>query len=145
MNARTLAIGAAVVLGAGVLTAGAAQAAPKPPPAPYTLGRVVVEQDVSLVNMQNDSGDFLYNPVTGTQSRPVTVDCPTGTVPLSGGGTMTTSAYAPAYTDKPVMVLADSRPTATGWSLVWLSTGGGMPGSVGTVFTAHISVVCANP
>jgi hypothetical protein len=105
-----------------------------------------MEQDVSLINMQNDSGDFLYNPVTGTQTRPVTLDCPAGKVPVSGGGKITTTFVgAPQYADKPVMVLADSRPTATGWSLVWLATGGGMPGGNGSVFTAHVSVVCANP
>lgn len=64
------------MLGVAVLTAGVAQAAPKPAPAPYTLSRVVVEQDVSLVNMQSGSGDSPHNPVTGVETRPVTVDCP---------------------------------------------------------------------
>jgi hypothetical protein len=132
MNARTLATAAAAALVSAALTGGTVTQTAKP--APYTLGRVVVEQNVTLVNMQNDSGDFLYNPVTGTQTRPVMVDCPAGKVPLSGGGKITTSAYAPLYTDKPVMVLADSRPTATGWTLTWLATGNGMPGSGGTQF-----------
>ena len=145
MKAQVLALGAVAAIGAVVLTANAAGAAPKPDSEPYTLGRVVVEQDVTLVNMQDGGGDFNYNPVTGSESAAVTVDCPAGKVPLSGGGRMTTSAFAPQYTENPVMVLADSRPTATGWSLMWLATAGGMPGSLGTEFTAHVSVVCANP
>lgn len=142
MNARAFAgATAAVALGMAALMVGGAQAAPKP----YTLGRVVIQQEVTLVNMQTGTGDFLYNPVNGTQTRPVTVDCPSGKVALSGGGKITTAIVgAPEYSDRPVMLLADSRPTATGWTLTWLA-GNGMPGSTGTSFTAHISVVCANP
>lgn len=145
MKARALTLGAAVALGAAVLTASAAGAAPRPGTPSYTLGRVVIERDVTLVNMGSGGGDFPDNPVTGSQSAAVTVDCPAGKVPLSGGGRMTTSAYGAQYAENPVMVLADSRPTATGWSLMWLPAGGGMPGSLGTEFVAHVSVVCANP
>lgn len=145
MKALALALGGAAVLAAAVLTVSTAGAAPRPETPAYTLGRVVIERDVTLVNMQDGGGDFNYNPVTGSESAAVTVDCPAGKVPLSGGGRMTTSAYAPQYTENPVMVLADSRPTATGWSLMWLPTGGGLPGSLGTEFTAHVSVICANP
>jgi hypothetical protein len=141
--ALTLAVGAAAALGAALLTVSPAGAEPKP--SSYTLERVVIERDVTLVNMESGGGDFDYNPVTGSQSAPVIVDCPAGKVPLSGGGRMTTSALGSQYTANPVMVLADSRPTATGWSLMWLATGSGMPGSLGTEFTAHVSVVCANP
>lgn len=145
MKALALALGGAAALAAAVLTVSTAGAAPRPETPAYTLGRVVVERDVTLVNMQDGGGDFNPNPVTGSESAAVTVDCPAGKVPLSGGGRMTTSAYAPQYTENPVMVLADSRPTATGWSLMWLPTGAGLPGSLGTEFTAHVSVICANP
>lgn len=145
MKARALALGAAAALAAAILTASAAGAAPRPGTPAYTLGRVVIEKDVTLVNLGSGGGDFNDNPVTGSESAPVTVDCPAGKVPLSGGGRLTTSAYGPQHTENPVMVLADSRPTATGWLLMWLPTGGGIPGSLGTEFTAHVSVVCANP
>lgn len=145
MKALALALGGAAALAAAVLTVSTAGAATRPGTPAYTLGRVVIERDVTLVNMQDGGGDFNPNPVTGSESAAVTVDCPAGKVPLSGGGRMTTSAYAPQYTENPVMVLADSRPTATGWSLMWLPAAGGLPGSLSTEFTAHVSVVCANP
>ncbi len=139
---RTLVFTGVVTALAAVLLVG--NTAGATPPVSYTLGRVVVQQNVTLINDQTGTGDFLYNPVVGIQTRPVTVDCPIGKVPLSGGGKITTTAVGIQYADRPVMVLADSRPTATGWSLIWLATAN-MPGSNGTEFTANVAVVCANP
>jgi hypothetical protein len=38
-----------------------------------------------------------------------------------------------------------SRPTATGWTITWVTASHTSPGTLNTPYTTHLSVVCANP
>ena len=123
---------AAAAVAATVTAGGTADAAPA-----SKTGYQVVTADLPITSS--------YNPATGEQTT-ATLDCPAGKVPISGGGTATTSMFTPYYLDNPIGTVVDSRPTAAGWTLTWLPansnvSSGGNP----ALITAHLSLVCATP
>ena len=132
MRKRTGLAAAAALVAAATTTTGGADAAPV-----SKTGYQVVTADLPITSA--------YNPAVGGQWT-ASLDCPAGKVPIAGGGKATTSAFTPNYLDNPIGTIADSRPTATGWSLTWLPANsnvvnGGNP----ALITAHISVVCETP
>jgi len=106
---------------------------PAGPAGPQGAAGVSGYQVVS--NVDHNPQPQASGPLSNGGIYSLSADCPSGTVPLGGGGSFTWDNFAGA----PVANMSASVPTATGWSVTWYEN---FPGLSGTR-TATVYATCA--